>query len=392
MPNPSDTAFASTSDPASPRGGQLWFLASLPPPINGQANCNAAMQALLSRTMRVVPLSLGRSTLGKIGRALANGWRLLHAARRGDAVYMSIPGQLGAWLLLPSIAVARLRGVTMWFHHHSFRSINLGPMAVMRTLVAWGGSSQNHILLSGGMRDRFAALYLHSGAGHAHAMSNTVLLGAGIRSELGPRPDRPPTLGHVSVLTREKGVLYLIDMFEELCRAVPGIRLVIAGPSSDATLLDAVREAQARHPGAVDYRGEIAGAEKERFYQDIDLFVLPTTLVDEAEPLVLIEAYSHGVDVFATATGCIPDRIRDAKLTLSLDLPVDTALVASVARTLAIDGTNRRKACETHVARLAAQGDAQGAKLLAKLYGSVGLGQVGHDKIALAKTTKAGVP
>ncbi len=392
MPNPSDLAFVAASDPASPQGGQLWFLASLPPPINGQANCNAAMQTLLSRTMHVVPLSLGRSTLGKIGRALANSLRLLHAARRGDAVYISIPGQSGAWLLLPTIAVARLRGLTMWFHHHSFRSINLGPMAVMRTLVAWAGSAQNHILLSDGMRDRFAALYLRSGAGPVHAMSNTVLLGSGIRTEPTPRPDRPPTLGHVSVLTREKGVLYLIDLFEELCRVVPGIRLVIAGPSSDAALLDAVREAQARHPGAVDYRGEITGTEKERFYQDIDLFVLPTTLVDEAEPLVLIEAYSHGVDVFATATGCIPDRIRDATLTLSLDLPVDTALVASVASSIATDGTNRRKACQAHVARLSAEGAAQGAELLGKLYGNIGIRRVGQGAIALAEKTKAGVP
>ncbi len=398
MPNPNDMALAPTSDspsnsaarPPLLRGGRLWFLASLPPPINGQANCNAAMRTLASRTMHLVPLSLGRSTLGKIGRSLTNSWRLLHAARRNDAVYISIPGQLGAWLLLPTIAAARLRGLTMWFHHHSFRSINLGPMPVMRTLVAWAGPAQNHILLSDGMRDRFAGLYLPAGTGRAHAMSNTVLLGAGMQTELAPRPDRPPTLGHVSVLTREKGVLYLIELFEALCRAVPGIRLVIAGPSSDVALLEAVRAAEARHPGAFDYRGEIAGVEKERFYRDIDLFVLPTTLVDEAEPLVMIEAYSRGVDVFATSTGCIPDRIRDPGLLLSLDLSDDTALVVSAARLVATDWAKRREDCLAHVALLARKGEDQGAAVFEEMNDTMQRVDTKHDETALANATKAG--
>ncbi|MCP8890712.1 glycosyltransferase family 4 protein [Sphingomonas faeni] len=350
------------------------------------------MWTLMSRTMRLRPLLLGRSTLGKIGRSLANSWRLLRAGRRGDAVYISIPGQLGAWLLLPTIAVARLRGLTMWFHHHSFRSINLGPMRVMRTLVAWAGPAQNHILLSDGMRDRFAGLYLPPGAGRAHTMSNTVLLGSDIRSKLSPRPGRPLTLGHVSVLTREKGVSYLFELFDALCREVPGIRLVIAGPSSDPALLATVREAEVRHSGAFDYRGEVAGEEKERFYQDIDLFVLPTTLVDEAEPLVMIEAYSRGVDVLATSTGCIPDRIRDPGLLLSLNIAGDTALVASAARFGASDWARRREDCLAHLARLAKNGEEQGAAVLKAMYDSVQQVRMGHDKTARANATKAGEP
>ena len=339
-----------------------------------------------------MPLVLGHSTLGKIGRSLANGWRLLRAGRQGDAVYISIPGQLGAWLLLPTIAVARLRGFTIWFHHHSFRSINLGPTRAMRTLVAWAGSAQNHILLSDGMRDRFAGLYLRPGAGRAHTMSNTVLLGSGIRSKPAPRPDRPLTLGHASVLTREKGVSYLFDLFEALRREVPGIRLVIAGPSSDPALLETVRAAEARHAGAFDYRGEVAGEEKERFYQDIDLFVLPTTLVDEAEPLVMIEAYSRGVDVFATAMGCIPDRIRDPGLLLSLDVSDDTARVASTARFGASDWARRREDCLTHFARLTKDGADQGAAVHMEMCDSVHQVLTKNDETARANATKAGQP
>lgn len=385
MPNPSNMA----SEPMSGPVGRIWFLASLPPPVNGQANCNAAMWTRLSGTAPLVKLSLGRSRVGKIVRSLANGWKLLRSAKCGDAAYISIPGQYGAWLLLPAIAAARAKGLTLWFHHHSFRSINRGPMRVMRQLVVRAGPWQNHILLSNSMRDRFAALYLQSGRGRAHAMSNTVLLAPDLRRTLAPRSDGPPTLGHMSVLTREKGVLYLIDLFDQLSEHVPGIRLVIAGPATDPKLLAAVRAAQARHPKTFEYRGEVAAVEKDRFYHDIDLFVLPTTLVDEAEPLVMIEAYSHGVDVFATAVGCIPDRIRDPECILSLNRSEDAKRIESAARAISTDWVNLRAKCYDHVMQLSNSGKDQGVKFFAKLLDSVGYVETEHMSSAPAKATKA---
>lgn len=372
MPDPADSAGT-----AATRGGRLWFLASLPPPVNGQANCNAAMWVLLSRMIPLCRLPLGRSMAGKVGRALANGWALLRHGCRDDAVYISIPGQQGAWLLLPAIVAARLRGLSIWFHHHSFRSINRGPMGLMRALVACAGRRQQHLLLSAGMRDRFVTLYLGDAdadaGGRAQVLSNTVLFPpAGVNAPPRSDADDPPTLGHLSVLTPQKGVLYLIDLFEELSRRVPSIRLVIAGPSRDLAILTAMEAAAVRHPETFEYRGAVAGAEKERFFNDIDLFVLPTTLVDEAEPLVVIEAYAHGVDVFATAAGCIPDRIRDGDFTLSLDHSDDTARVARAARGVADGRVIRRAACRAHVARVHADCREQGAAVLARLRDSVG--------------------
>jgi glycosyltransferase involved in cell wall biosynthesis len=388
VPNPSNMA----SEPMSGPVGQIWFLASLPPPVNGQANCNAAMWTLLSGNAPLVELSLGHSRIGKIFRSFANSWKLLRYAKRGDAAYISIPGQYGAWLLLPAIAAARARGLTIWFHHHSFRSINRGPMPVMRLLVGMAGPRQNHILLSDSMCDRFAALYLQSGAGLAHAMSNTVLLAPDLRTDLAPRSKGPPTLGHMSVLTREKGVLYLIDLFDELSRHVPGIRLVIAGPATDAKLLAAVHAAQARYPETFEYRGEVATVEKDKFYRDIDFFVLPTTLVDEAEPLVMIEAYARGVDVFATAVGCIPDRIRDPQCILSLDRSADAARIALAVRAISTDWASLRIKCKNYVVQLSKSGEEQGVEVFARLFGSIKHVETEHVSAAPAKATRTDGP
>lgn len=356
------------TDTAAPTGkARLWFLASLPPPVDGQKICNAAMLTRLSKGAGPVPLDLGRKATGKIIRAFFNGWTLLRHVRSGDVAYVSIPGQLGAWMLLPAIAVLRLYGVETWFHHHSFRSINRGPLKVMQVLVACAGPRQNHILLSGGMRNRFAAMYLKSGEGKAHTLSNTCLFPPDTRVRPASRPQRAPTLGHLSVLTRAKGVFHLIELFDDLATRMPGIRLILAGPVHDHELSRAIVAATTRHGDAFEYRGAIAGEEKARFYSDIDLFVLPTTLVDEAEPLVMIEAYAQGVDVFATATGCIPDRLRDPERTLTLDRATDAEMIYRAATAGPIEWATLRRACHTHVVQLTATNADQGEALFSQI-------------------------
>ncbi|WP_156460907.1 glycosyltransferase family 4 protein [Sphingomonas sp. Leaf339] len=370
MPNaePSEpVARTATGTVASAGKARLWFIASLPPPVDGQSNCNSAMLGHLSERAALVPLSVGRTVTAKIVRGFSNGWMLLRHARADDVAYFSVPGQLGAWMLLPAIVALRLRGVEAWFHHHSFRSINRGPLKVMRALVACAGSRQNHILLSDVMRDRFAAMYLSSPQRRAYTLSNTCLFPPDTQIRPVARPERPCTLGHLSVLTRAKGVFYLIDLFDTLVAQVPGIRLILAGPVCDQELAHAITAAAARHPDAFEYRGMIGGKEKADFYRDIDLFVLPTTLVDEAEPLVMIEAYAQGVDVFASATGCIPDRLRDPACTLTLDRTKDAAMISSAATAMPTGWMALRNACHTHVVQLAATNAFQGHLLLTEI-------------------------
>lgn len=347
------------------RAARLWFMASLPPPVDGQKVCNAAMLTRLSENDAPIPLPLGQTAAGKIWRCIANGWTLLVRARCNDTAYISVPGQRGAWMLLLAVLALRLRGAEIWFHHHSFRAINRGPLATMRALIACGGPQQHHILLSDGMRDRFAAMYLN--LGQAHSMSNACLFPPDTRVPPAARPERPPTLGHMSVLTRAKGVIYLLDLFDDLAARVPGIRLILAGPVRDVDLASAIAAAEARHPNAFEYRGTIEGEEKKRFYRDIDLFVLPTTLVDEAEPLVMIEAYAQGVDVFATPTGCIPDRLRDPDQAMTLNKEEDAAMIRQSAVATSAQWAMLRHACHSHVVRMAAKSALQGAMLLDRI-------------------------
>lgn len=343
-------------------GRDLWFVGAMPPPLNGQSNCNRAMAAeLATRGARLRLHDIGGTAATKLRGVLRAMLAVLGAAR-GDRAYLSVPGQSGVWLFVPLALLLRWRGIEHYVHHHSFRPINLGPMRAMRALVAAGGARQRHILLSQDMRRRFAALYLGRHADRALSLSNAYLFGP--RLERRARPDRPVTLGHMSVLTREKGVAYLLALFADLIAGGHDWRLVIAGPCADPALAAEIAAAVAAHPGRIDYRGALAGDDKERFFADIDLFVLPTTLIDEAEPLVMLEAFGRGVDVVANDTGCIRDRIRTPAHLMTRDPRADAALVVARIAEAARDWAGTRAACVDHVRAIKALADAEAAAIL----------------------------
>ncbi len=86
-------------------------------------------------------------------------------------------------------------------------------------------------------------------------------------------------------------------------------RLVLGGAPVDAAAVALLADATRRFGNRIEARGALSGADKDRFFEDIDVFLFPTRYVNEAEPLVVIEALAAGVPVVAFGRGCIPHMI-----------------------------------------------------------------------------------
>lgn len=361
---------SNTNAPESPAPAglrRLWFIGALPPPLHGQSNYNQAMlDYLIAHNAPLTIRDTGGTGATKLRRTLRAAMALAMSARHDDRAYLSVPGQSGVWLFAVLALILRLRGIEHYVHHHSFRPINRAPSKATKFLVAVGGRRQRHVLLSNNMRRRFAAVYLgDADSDRATTLSNAYLFGPELRPEL--RPDRPVTLGHMSVLTREKGVSYLLALFTRLTAQGHDWRLIVAGPCADPTLAAELARATTAYPDRIAYRGPVGGAKKEQFFADIDLFVLPTTLIDEAEPLVMIEAFARGVDVVASDTGCIRDRIRTPDHLLALDPDVDRATIERQIAAAERDWAITRDSCIDHARGIKALAEVEAATFFPKL-------------------------
>lgn len=344
---------------------RLWFIGPFPPPLSGQSHYNDTLRSTLQDRTELICLTTGESSFDKIRAAVATPLKLLTGLRAGDRVYTSAPGQAGLWLFLTVIMVLRLRKWEHFVHHHSFRSVKLAPLASHRWLAWIGGPQSRHVFLSETMRDRYAGAYLSPvQARCALVVPNAFLFAQDISEP--PLRDGPVTVGHLSVMTREKGVDYILEL---IARLLPDtdLRFVLGGPIIDGSLRTEVEAMVSAHPNRVEWTGPIKGAAKTAFYARTDLLILPSKLIDEADPLVLLEAFAAGAIAMASDRGCIPDRVMTPDHLMSMDASTDAARLKALADDIVADRSGHAARAQEHARALFSRAQAQGEAFFAAL-------------------------
>ena len=128
-----------------------------------------------------------------------------------------------------------------------------------------------------------------------------------------PEPEEPPHVLYAGRLSREKGILELVE-------AARGLRLVVAG---DGPLRDRV-------PGAL---GFVPHDELERLYERAAVVACPSHR--EGYGVVCAEAMAHGRPVVASAVGGLLDLVADGETGVLVSPGDVAALRAALERLLA---------------------------------------------------------
>ncbi len=270
------------------------FMGPLPPPVHGFSLINAYMHALLLKRAKVFALSRGQLTARDLGAFL----RGLLCVRFRIA-YVGLSGSYGQLIDCFFIVLLRLFGATVYVHHHSFSYINTSSL-FSRFIFFWLRSC-NHIALcdrmAAGLCERYGVLPTR-----VCVLSNACFLPV---PELfdNQSADKVLSIGFLSNITEEKGIFDFLEIMRVLTEARLPVRGVIAGPV-DPAIQRRFSESLAALP-TVEHVGPVYDLEKRRFYEEIDVLLFPTKYVNEAEPVTVLEAMSHGVLVVARVRGCI---------------------------------------------------------------------------------------
>jgi glycosyltransferase involved in cell wall biosynthesis len=157
--------------------------------------------------------------------------------------------------------------------------------------------------------------------------------------EMRPRQDRalgtPPRLLFVGYLRPEKGILQLLDAFEQI-RAKRPLKLTLVGgtdKSSGAEAAAQQRIAQSRFRDDITQAGMLDfGEPLFELYREHDVFVLPS--LSEGTPRTLVEARSFGCPAVATRAGGIPSSVRDGYNGLLVEPNDSAGLAGAIERVL----------------------------------------------------------
>lgn len=354
------------------------MVGAFPPPVHGMAVVNAAVRDAVQRAgvtplvIDVAAAGLDRSPIARLSRLpkVLRGLGLLahQGGLRGMALYMSVSGGFGQLYEIAFLLLARLRGMRVFMHHHSFAYLDK-PNELTRALMRAAGDEAIHIALSPGMAQRLKGSY---GVGGVTPISNAVFFAtADVTDAVRVVPE---TLGFLSNITPEKGVFEFLDLMKAAQTAGLPVRGRLAGPFQDADTERAVR-ARLRELPLVEYVGPRYGADKAAFFDGVDVLVFPTQYVNEAEPVTVHEAMSRAVPVIAYGRGAIPEILSaDCGLVIDPAMPFAPAALAQLERWLA-DPAAFQAASKATAARFAntlAENQVRWRALLAEIVGSGG--------------------
>ena len=221
-------------------------------------------------------------------------------------MYMSVNSGRAMAMNVILALVARLRGYRVVMHHHTYFYIRKWNWRV-RWLDRFAGRSGLHVVLCKHqmkeLRDKYGL------RAPMRVVPSTVMLAeqedltAGRLPVSGPR-SLPTMLGHISNLSLEKGLEDVVATFEKLRSENHDVRLILAGKPNEPKAASLLDECLKKHGELVDYRGPVYGEDKHRFFGDIDVMVFPSR--NEAQPVVISEAYQYGVPVIAIGLSCVP--------------------------------------------------------------------------------------
>jgi glycosyltransferase involved in cell wall biosynthesis len=113
-----------------------------------------------------------------------------------------------------------------------------------------------------------------------------------------PRPRTPLVVGYMGRFATKKRLDLVVAGCRRLIDRGVEVRLVVAGADGDLTRADVQQMVAAAAPLDATVEGPVRGPEKRRFWDEIDVFLLPSD--NENFGIVIAEAAASGVPVVAT--------------------------------------------------------------------------------------------
>ena len=284
----------------------LW-LGPFPPPVNGASLVTERMAEEAANHVRVIWVDLNAPKTARLryhlGRVIchARAARVIWGARSTVRhMYFSLPGGFGLVYAIPLVLLSRCLRYNIFLHHHSFAYLSERRFDV-RILLCFAGSGHRNIVLCAAMKHALAEHYPQ--ARSIQVLSNAWVIPAELS---GSKARNTRVIGHLSNLSTSKGIGTVIQVYEAMVKDEPSIELLIAGPFADPKSEALVTGALRRYP-SITYLGPVYGVAKSEFFSKVDVFLFPSTYVNEAEPLVIDEALAAGCAVVCSSNGCMSE-------------------------------------------------------------------------------------
>lgn len=245
----------------------------------------------------VARLLFGPVTASRVGRWIDRG--------EFDVLHVHEPFSPSVSMLAMMAADGAVVGT---FHSSTMRSRVL--LTVMPLLEPQLEKLSGRIAVS---REALRTIHRHEGAADALIIPNGVYVDRFASAPLVPRwqgAAERPTIAFLGRLEEpRKGLAVLLEAMPQLLAALPGLRLLVAGPGDPR---EALRHTSPRVRAATEFLGMVSESDKASLLRSVDAYVAPNTGA-ESFGIILVEAMSAGVPVVASDLPSFEDVLDGGK-------------------------------------------------------------------------------
>jgi glycosyltransferase involved in cell wall biosynthesis len=292
----------------------------IPPPVTGATIMNKYVRQIQALTdlfsIRVIPISYKSNvednkilSFVKIGRILTIYLKLLKELvfTRPSIIYFQLsPYGLAFLRDLTYVIVIRMFNVRILYHIHG-KGIQkyIGNSKIKLKIYKWIFKKSSVICLADSLVGDLKNVF----HGKLYVVNNGIQFIEYEKSH--KHEDSPVNILFFSNLLFSKGVLDYLDAIVHLEEnGIKNFRAFIGGKEAEITEKFLQHEIEMRGvENTVTYLGSKFDEEKFEVFKDSDLFVFPTYHLNEAFPLVLIEAMQAELPIIASSEGAIPEII-----------------------------------------------------------------------------------
>jgi glycosyltransferase involved in cell wall biosynthesis len=302
------------------------------PPVDGRGGMSSVAAAYrhdgLFERYNVVylsPVAEGH-LVGKLFAALSALVRYLGMLLGGriGLVHIHVASSISFWRksVFALSAYAFGRPVILHMHGGNFVEFFSGTPALGRKFIKWLFKRADRVVvLSATWIDRFQEIVP---ASHCVAIENPVVPPSGDAPSRGNRG--VVTFLFLGRLEKDKGAYDLLSAFAKITDDFSQVRLVMGG-IGELGECEQLANALGLSEKVV-FPGWIVGAEKQHWFDEADVFVLPSHI--EGLPISMLEAMSNGLPVVICPVGSIPETISDQVEALFVPVGEVSALSAAM--------------------------------------------------------------
>jgi glycosyltransferase involved in cell wall biosynthesis len=334
--------------------GQVAFMRKRGIEAHGVASPGEFLDRFATRdSVPVTPVSMPRKiTPGQDLVAIAALWRVLRKIRpsivQGGTPKGGLLGMIAASLAGVPVRIYHIRGLPLMTATGSRRHLYRWSERVSCRLanhVLCVSHTVRDVVIQEGLCPAEKIETLRAGSGNgvdAAGRFSPDRLGPDSRRQTRARygiPDDAVVVGFVGRLIRKKGVVELMQAWEQLRDHYPQLRLVVGGPHESVDPIPSDVRARMESDPRVHVLGYVD--DTPALYTAMDLFVFPTYF-HEGFPNVPLEAAAMGLPVVATTIAGCTDAVQEG-VTGTLVPPQDVEALKKAIRYYLDDPESRRR-------------------------------------------------